>query len=250
MNMKYTVIAAFIASLPLAAQANTPVEIGAGVALKSTAYRNYDDSAQPIPLITFDTEWFYADAGEFGFKPYDDGANRIGTFLNVGSEQWDSSDNDHDAFNNFKDKDRAINLGVSYRHKASWGVVKAKVFTDISDEYDGNGGSIGYQYPWVINQKFVVIPGVQVNFMDSDYANYYYGISNKDANRAGNPDLAYDTGSATNFEISVMSAYKISQHWKVVGGVKYLALDDDIKDSPLVSDDAETTAILGAAYVF
>lgn len=249
MNMKHTIIAALVASLPIAAQANTPVEIGAGVAMKSTAYRNYDDSAQPIPLITFDTEWFYADAGEFGFKPYDDGTNRIGTFLSVGGETWQTDDNDHKDFKEFKDKDRAINLGVSYRHKASWGVVKAKVFTDISDEYDGNGGSIGYAYPWVINQKFVVIPGVKVNFMDSDYANYYYGISSRDANTNANVSK-YDTGSATNVEFGVMTAYQISQHWKLIAGVNYLSLDDDIKDSPLLTEDNETTAILGAAYKF
>ncbi|WP_354624612.1 MipA/OmpV family protein [Psychromonas sp. MME2] len=248
MKMKYTVIAALVASLPMVAQAESNLEIGAGAAFKNTAYRNYDDNAQVMPLISFDYEWFYAQAGEFGFKPYDDGTNRIGTFISMGQEEWQRSDNNNDSFKGFENKDRAINIGVSYRHKATWGVISASIYTDVNDTYGGKGGTLGYAYPWVINQKFAVVPSVKVKFMDSDYANYYYGISNKDAQKTG--INSYDTGSATNIEVGVMSSYLIADHWKLYAGVNYTKLDSDIKDSPLLSDDKETVAIIGAAYKF
>lgn len=249
MNIKNIVVAAVVASLPLVVQAKVATEIGAGVMLKNSAYGDYDDSAQAIPLITFDTTWFYADGGEFGFKPLDTGVHRIGTFLSVGEEMWDGSDNDNAAFDGFKDKDRAINLGISYRYKADWGVIRAQAFTDISSEYEGYGGNLGYAYPWKVTQSFTVIPSVKIKFMDSDYANYYYGISARDA--ATNAGVsAYDTGSATNIQLGIMTAYQVSQNWKLYAGVNYLALDSDIEDSPLLDDDNETSGILGAAYVF
>lgn len=248
MAIKYTIIAALVASLPVVAQAKVNTEIGAGVMFKSTAYRNYDDSAQAIPLITFDTTWFYGDAGEFGFKAVDLGEHRVGVFLAMGEEEWDGGDNDHAPFNSFEDKDRAFNLGVSYRYKAGWGVVKVQAFTDISDEYDGHGGALSYAYPLNVSDKFSVVPSVKIKFMDSDYANYYYGISSKDAATAGIE--AYDTGSANKIQFGVMTGYQVAQHWKLYAGVNYTSLDSDLEDSPLLDDDNETSGILGVAYQF
>ncbi|TAA41018.1 MipA/OmpV family protein [Corallincola spongiicola] len=249
MNMKHLLVLALASSLPATAMAAGDTEIGVGVQVPSSAYRNYDDSARAIPIIKFDTEWFYADGGEVGFKALDKGPHRIGIYLTMGEEEWDGSDNDQAEFDGFEDKDRAFHLGASYRFKAKWGVVRAQYFTDISDEHDGNGAALSYAYPWKVSDKIVLIPSVRIKYMDEDYANYYYGISNRDAATSAAVS-AYDTGSATNISVGLMAGYHLAEHWNLYAGVTYTSLDDDLEESPLLDDDNETSGMLGVAYKF
>lgn len=225
------------------------LELGLGVVFKDTAYRDYDDTTNVIPIVSFSTKWFYADAGEFGFKPWENESNRIGIFLTLSEEEWDSSDNDEDDFDDFKDKDKAAHLGVSYRYMAKWGMIKAQYFADISDEHDGTGGSLMYAYPWKLNEQLTLIPSVKFKYMDEDYANYYYGIDSRDAATRFNVD-AYDTGSANKYSAGLAAGYQVTEHWKMLAAFAYTALDDDLKDSRLTEDDYETSFMIGTAYKF
>jgi outer membrane protein len=250
MSFKYTTIAAVLAAVPSVSFAAGDTELGIGAQFRSTAYRNYDDVTRVVPIFKFDTTWFYGDGGELGFKAFDKGPHRIGVFLSMTEEEWVTDDNNHTPFKRFEDKDRGINLGASYRFKASWGVVRAQYFADISDESDGTGATLSYAYPWVINPKLAIVPSVKLKYMDDDYANYYYGISQRDAATTGGLYSPYDTGSATNIEVGISAAYQLADQWKLFAGVNYTALDSDIEDSPLLEDDNETTALIGAAYTF
>ncbi|GAA5218654.1 MipA/OmpV family protein [Corallincola platygyrae] len=247
MQTKTLIVAGLLAAASSPVIAKDSLEVGLGAQFRSTAYAGYDDSARAIPLLSFDTTWFYADGAEIGVKALDKGPHRIGIFVTISEEEWDAGDSDD--FKAFDDKDRAFHVGASYRYKAKWGVVKAKYFTDVSDEHEGNGGAISYAYPWKVSNKFMVIPSIKYKYLDEDYANYYYGISARDAATTAGVE-AYDTGSASKITLGVMTRYAFTKQWAMYAGANYTMLDSDLEDSPLLDDDKETSFILGAAYKF
>ncbi len=223
------------------------LEVGVMADIRQTDYRGYDDSTRPLPILTFNTRWFYADGTEVGFKALDSGPHRIGAFLSVSTEQWDASDSDD--FKSFEDKDMAIHAGISYRYRAHWGIVKIRGFTDASNEHDGNGASIDYVYPWHATDRVTLIPTLRYKYQDDDYANYYYGVSNRDA--ATSPLVGpYDTGSASKWTLGVMGKFMLAEQWFLYAGGFYTMLDSDLEDSPIMDGDTESRINLGVSYRF
>jgi outer membrane protein len=78
--------------------------------------------------------------------------------------------------------------------------------------------------------------------------NYYYGVRPGEAT-AERP--AYDPGSGVNLEFGVQAAYRLSEHWQLLGGVSLLQMSSGIRNSPVVEDRALVPSVsLGLMYGF
>ncbi|GAA5218655.1 MipA/OmpV family protein [Corallincola platygyrae] len=246
--MKYSLALASLLLPSIAmAQDGETLSVGAGFVLQNSAYADYDDDNRFVPIIKFENEHFFADKGGLGYKLFDNKQHRIGVIVGVGKDEWDSGNTSR--FRELDNRHRSIDAGLSYQFQdRQYGQFSASVMTDISDDHNGVTVDLGYGYPFPINEDLMLIPNISLTYMDSDYANYYYGISDKEAARTSFD--AYDTGSAMKYGVGIAANYKINDEWSLTGGASYTMLDSDIEDSPLIDDDKETSVFVGVSYKF
>ncbi|TCI02669.1 MipA/OmpV family protein [Corallincola luteus] len=246
--MKYTAL--FAASLlPFMTCADTKesLSIGAGFVLQNSAYADYDDDNRVIPLVKFENEHFFVDKDGAGYKLFENQQHRVGIAIGIGKEEWDPKNTNR--FRTLDTRHRSIDAGVSYRFQDRiYGQFSAKLSTDISDDHNGIRADLGYGYPYPVTPELMLIPNIHLSYMDSDYANYYYGVSEEESARSG--VSAYDTGSALKYGVGLAAAYRITEEWSVSAGANYSWLDSELEDSPLVDDDAESSVFMGVSYKF
>ncbi|MBD1388024.1 MipA/OmpV family protein [Neiella sp. HB171785] len=228
--------------VPTKGAQKSTLAVGLGVAAPSSAYRSYDDSTSAVPLVFFNSKNFYFEGFEAGYKVIENRSSRLSVILMAGSEEFDAGDSDIDGLD---DRDRSFMAGVRYRYMAKWGIVDAKVAADISDESEGTIARVSYGYPFHISDRFVVLPRGFVKWMSSDYADYYYGVSEDEGGLA-----AYAPGSSLKYGAELLATYEINKKWKVLGGGRVSMLDSDLEDSPMLDDDMESMVFAGVTYSF
>ncbi|WP_158100630.1 MipA/OmpV family protein [Neiella marina] len=221
-------------------------KIGVGAAHSSKAYLGYDERQSVIPLIEYNNPHIYVEGFELGYKIIEDQQNRWSVFIGASSDEFDASKSRK--LRAFDDRDMSAMLGTRYRHANSWGVIDAKVAFDVSDKSDGSMASVSYGYPVQATDNWMIMPRGFVKMMDSDYANYYYGVSEEEARTIG--ATAYQPGSAIKYGVELISTYQLNQDWQINAGARLQMLDSDLRDSPMVSDDNEATIFTGVTYRF
>lgn len=223
------------------------INIGLGVSSTNTGYTNYDTQSGVVPLINIEDKNFYVRINQAGYYLFNDEVNQFSLIAEMNADKWDSSETNR--FKALHDRDASINAGAQFRTKQSFGVLTALVATDASNNSNGHYGDASYAYPWQATQKLKLRPSVGVEWLSSDYADYYYGVSKQDTKRVGGltPD---NVGATTRPYVSVYGEYAINDKWTAVGSVEAKRLSDDIQDSQLVSGNTETTMMAGATYKF
>ena len=86
------------------------------------------------------------------------------------------------------------------------------------------------------------------SFLDSDLANYYWGVSDQESQATGIP--AYEVGSTENFAFGVNTYWQLTDHIFMFANLGFETLNTEIQNSPLVEQAIDSTAYVGAGYFF
>lgn len=80
MKLKLLALGVLIASSTFAASAESNFSLGAGVGVVETPYKQYDNKAYPIPVITYESDdfWFRGLGG--GYYLWKDQADQLSVF--------------------------------------------------------------------------------------------------------------------------------------------------------------------------
>jgi outer membrane protein len=90
-------------------------------------------------------------------------------------------------------------------------------------------------------------PYLQLSWMSTDLAAYYFGISRREAQR-GLPE--YRPGSVWQPELGLGLNRSFRSEWFLLGNLRYSRLPDALADSPLLQDDAEAGLFLALGKGF
>lgn len=227
--------------------------VGMAVISKQSAYQDFDDEVTAAPIIMYKGERFYWMISQGGYNFFSNrSSHQVAVIVEIGGDSWEKEDLEDDSFLQslpieIEDRDRAFNAGLLYSYRASWGLIETKIATDVSDSHEGNYGDISYSYPWRVSDKLMLISSIGVNWIDSDYATYYYGI----------PGLI-EVDDATRVHASIFATYTLDSRWQVMGFLKVVSLDSELEDNPLgalserrlTDDDTESIVGLGFTYKF
>ena len=117
-------------------------------------------------------------------------------------------------------------------------------FFEPTNRHDGIASRIAVSYPVELAKGYIV-PHVETHFEDSNYTDYYFGVSDA----AATPERpAYVPGDAMNIELGIDWGYQIGERWLLSGKLGYEMLDAAIRNSPLVDRDSIWSVNLGLAY--
>jgi outer membrane scaffolding protein for murein synthesis (MipA/OmpV family) len=211
-------------------------------ALYQPQYIGDDDeqtTAAPVIIVDYkDTAYFNIDrAGWWFWKPNE--TWRVGAVLQIRPQAWDNDDghlNDVKPLPpGFDDPDTKAEPGVNVRYKMDKFTAEAQVTAG-----EDVNALIEAKYNLMETDQFVVKAELGVEFLGEDEVNYqWYGDKG-----------SLDNDSATNLSIGVSAVQTLYPSWKLLYGVKFTSLDDEIDDSPVGQDDTYTVVNFGAAYSF
>jgi MipA family protein len=220
--------------------------VGLQLRLEPSQYRGDDRTSDVLPLLMYDSQYFYVQSYRAGLKLEHNGW-RSELFVKRRFEGFAS--NHVPGSMEGMDK-RAIggDLGIGTEHALGAGTAYVELLHDASNSSDGTELRFGYRYEGWWNGEMRWRPYVTFSWRDAKLNNYYYGVRPAEA-APGRP--AYEAGSGFGFEVGMLGVYRINANWQAYGSFSVLLPPSAVRDSPVVEDRQLTpSATLGLMYSF
>lgn len=241
------VIAAILAALaPAAAWAqDAPTSAwGAGLAVSADRkpYRDFDDKARPLPLITYENRWIHIAGPGVDLKLPSAGPVGLRLRSRFGFEGYEAKDSPWLA--GMQERKGSLWLGAA----ASWDTGPVQLSAELLA--DASGHSKGRQFTLKAERRFQlgawdITPRLALQQQDRKYVDYYYGVEGAEA-RAGRP--AYEGSSAVNLQAGLRVGYALAPRQWMFVDVSSTRLASAIKDSPLVNRSSQPAVTAGWLY--
>lgn len=229
--------------------------LGLAAAVRNTEYAGADDRSVVIPYVAYEGEKFYFRGITAGYHLVEHGGFGLDVMLSGRMDGMDRKDFGVRELARrgidrrlLSDRDDSVDAGAALTWSGTAGEFELRLLADVGSVSEGYEATLDYAYPLHVG-KTLIKPGLGVSFLSSDLANYYYGTLDKEVAR-GLP--LYRPGSAVVPHVGVQVAHAFSDKWRIIGGVEYRKLPDELKDSPLVEEgaDSSTGLFLGVARSF
>ena len=219
--------------------------LGAGVTMTNRPYRDFDNKAQVIPLVTYENQWVRVfgpsvevklpSAGPVAFKL------NARYALNEGYESSDSR-----FLNGMDERKASVWLGASASWRTDIATLSAGWMGDASSESKGQQIKLSAEKNFRF-ESFSFAPRLTATWLDSNYVDYYYGVRSHEA-RAWRQQ--YDGKSTVNTELGLRSSYALRPNQNLSLDLAITLLGSSIKDSSLVDRSTVPSARLSYLYRF
>ncbi|MDP1612419.1 MAG: MipA/OmpV family protein [Sulfuritalea sp.] len=237
-------------AVPPIVAATMPVATGgAGIGLamrfENSPYRDGGTRHDFVPIYVYESKRVFLEAYRVGLKLVETPESRFDVFAAYRFEGF-PYDLRPASLAGMASRETGVDLGLGYRQIKPWGTLFGEV---LSDAGSGSGGSelrFGYRYDWKIG-KLQLQPQLTLAARDAKLNNYYYGVRPAEAT-AFRP--AYEPGGGVNAELALSAAYRLSERWRLIGGVSATRWASTVRASPIVENRTQLAGHLGLAYDF
>ena len=245
------------ATHPLAAEAVPPIVAetvpvatgGAGLGLatrfESSPYRGGGTRNDLVPLYVYEGKRVFLEAYRVGLKLDASPDSRFDAFVAYRFEGF-PYDRIPASLAGMSNRGTGVDLGVRYQQRKSWGTLFGEVLSDTGSASDGNEVRVGYRYDLALG-KLQLQPQIAFAARDARMNNYYYGVRSSEATTTR---AAYDPGSGVNAELGLSAVYRLSERWRLMGGVSATRWSSGVRASPIVENRTQLAGHLGLAYDF
>lgn len=217
------------------------INFGIGAFYRNSVYKQKDNNEiLPVPFVGIEYKDFYYEAPiELGYRFY---RTENLTLTAYGRYNLYSGYKPKDLVNEYKDMDKRkddFHLGLRERYKITpMGLeIVSRISGDVSGKSDGLLVRVEVNRPTpLFNNKFIVQPYVAAEYMNSNYVDYYFGITKDEAARNINEGKEYKAEDSFNFEVGIRGFVDIIKNFKLLASAGYTRYGSEIADSPLVRD--------------
>ncbi len=247
MILKILILFFFLTSLCSAspfsiAEKSYNLKLGAGLRVKSNIRKNdtslfkqNDPSIAPFPFIRFKLS-------HFELEP--DRAKIIFSR----SLLWDMDIRVHYRGHEYNTFDMA------HRHKTMFGGValrfllfKFKLLKDLQNKSDAEIMIVSMIIPAPIGKDTTILLQADIEYWDSDYINYYFGVRDSEA-KAGRE--AYNGKKDKSYRFQSTFITRFSSNWMTRINLAYRKYGDQVANSPTVKRANEIDFLTGIVYEF
>ncbi|MGO3127704.1 MAG: MipA/OmpV family protein [Luteimonas sp.] len=210
--------------------------VGVAASVKDSPYAGEGMRVQPFPLVTYEGERVYWRGVTFGVHLVEAGGFTLDAVVSGRFDGFDRGDlgrlelerNGVD-IDRLADRDDGADAGLAARWRLGDGEFRLSAVADITGTSEGYELSADYGHRFRIG-KTMVIPGIGVQWLSDDLANYYYGVQPGETFAA----TPYQPDAALVPRVSVAFARPLVGKWRLQGLLQYQYLPDELADSPLL----------------
>ena len=156
-----------------AARRATP-GVGLSLRYQPSPYIGGDKDSDFLPLVIYDSEYFYLESYRAGLKLERDGW-RSELFIQRRFEGF-ASNQVPESMAGMAKRSIGADVGIATQHAWGNGTAYAELLTDASDNSDGSELRLGYRYEAWWSGRMRWRPYVTLSFRDAKLNNYYYGV--------------------------------------------------------------------------
>ncbi|GLI56203.1 membrane protein [Propionigenium maris DSM 9537] len=229
--------------------------LGLGAAAVTSPYQGVGTVGTPLPFINLTYGDFYLKTGDvnysllsIGYNFWKDDTWTLSAYVNpLGGFDVDRSEMD-DGYNNLDRREYQFEGGLKAVAKTGWHDMRVQFHGTYGEE----GGHLGTAVfrPFEVNDKLTLTPRVSLTYFESDYVDYYFGVSQSEANRNSKIDKKYSPDGAYSAAFDLGASYALRDHITLTGFAGVEKLSSEIDDSPIVEEDVLYRVGVGFAYKF
>ncbi len=145
--------------------------------------------------------------------------------------------------------ERKGDLMVGARATGYYGnyILQLQLLNDVDNVHDGMVASIEGGRSWQVrNWNYHAVLGWRYN--EKEVADYYLGISPKEARVTSLPE--YEAGAGSLLTAEIGATYPISEHWVFRGTAGFKHLTDNLSKSPIIRNENSGSLFATFSYVF
>ena len=219
--------------------------LGAAVRIEPSMYKDAGVQYDLLPLLLYENNYVYLHGYRLGLKLQDTPETLIDAFVSHRFEGF-PYDKLPASLAGMAGRDTGTDFGLSFERRGAWGAAFVELLHDVSGASSGSEARLGYFYEWQRSRMRTRAYGA-LAWRDATLNNYYYGVLPGEAT-ATRP--AYEPGSGMNVDFGVYADYRLTERWRLLGGLSITQWSKGVADSPIVSGGTQLKALAGFAYDF
>ena len=219
--------------------------LGLAMRFETSPYRGGGTRNDFVPIYVYEGKRVFLEAYRFGLKLNESPESRIDLFLGYRFEGY-PYDRIPASLAGMTNRGSAVDLGLGYQYRKPWGTLFGEVLHDAAGGSNGSEVRVGYRYDWAIG-NLRLQPQIALAARDANLNNFYYGVRPSEAT-ATRP--AYEPGNGINTEFGLSAIYRLSERWRLLGGVSAKRWSAGVRNSPIVENRTQLAGQLGLAYDF
>lgn len=216
-----------------------------------------------IPFITLERKNLYIRGTEIGyrhklnskltltgFSQLFGGVTLQGVGGAIGATQLNNSDM-KDGYKGINDRKTQVEFGLRLGYNTNF--QRIKLVGEVRGGQRGGSGKISVIRPFVVTNKLLIIPQINLSLVDKNMVDYYFGVSENEVNdsRSTKLDEIYEPNKfAYASAVGISIRYKFTPNWSAFGLTEIQYVADEIGDSPIVDNRANYFVGLGLRYDF
>lgn len=222
-----------------------------GIALENSRSPFLDDRRESnvLPLVNYIGDRFSFVSGKLYYQLDTVDGHATYAVAQFRARQFYSASldsNDDLALQGMQARKTAFEMGLGYKHEATWGQLVVAGLFDVSGAHEGFDLTASYSYPQQAG-RWMIEPGLGVQLQSSDLVDYYHGVR---ADEVQDNRPAYRGTPAINVMASLTLGYALSPRLLAIAAVEQITLDNAITDSPIIARRHVRKAYLGLLYTF
>jgi outer membrane protein len=213
--------------------------------LERSPYRDSDRRYDFLPLVVYDSRYFYVHSYRGGLKVERD-TWRTELFVQRRFEGF-ASDDVPTSMVGMARRHFGTDIGVGGSLRLGSGTGYAELLRDAGNASEGSEMVLGYRYERWWQGRLRFRPYARLSWRDEKLNNYYYGVRPEEAT----PERpAYTAGSGFNTELGLQAVYRLTAQYQLLAGFALSRASSEIRGSPVVDGDTVPSATLGLLWTF
>lgn len=244
-KMRFKVTLFTLTTLLISFNLQAKLGVGIGFAKGQSPYRDVASNPNTIPgYLSYEGSKGYfrgIEGGVYLWSQGERGKKLTLSLLAAGRlEGYKASDSGY--LSGMKTRQWSLDAGAGATLQRGFNRYTAKVLTDTLGRHKGQSFDLGYAYVFPATSKLLLIPGANVTWQSSNLLDYYFGVTNNEAQAGRN---AYKTKDGVQLRASLLTSYKVSPNTSFTLLVTTRKLAKSVTASPLV-DRNYLSGVFGA----
>lgn len=223
---------------------NSKWAIGFAGGMNYRVYRDFDDKVRSFPMVTYEGEYVHVFGSGVDVKLPSAGPVTFrlrGKYISEGYESGDSP-----FLRGMSDRYSSFWVGGVATWRTEWVRLSAEVLTDAMSNSKGSRAKLQIDRRFAAG-AFGVTPRLAAEWVDSNYVDYYYGVTTGEV-IAGRP--GYQGASTVNTEAGIRMDWRPAPNHSVFIDLGATRMGGGIQDSPLVEKSTQYGVGFGYFYRF
>jgi len=247
--MKKTILCASLLAISSAASASE-FSLGVTTSYSPAVYKGNDAKFVPFPMISYQGENFYIQGTEVGFSLFPQGTPlNIIPHVKYDGRSLDPDDVDNADLEVLDERKAGLLGGVTIQALTTTGVIEITAGADLSGNHDGVYAEAVWKLP-IKTADYLIMPEFGYTYYDSNFNDYYYGVTAKEQADSNNKFTAFDAPSEGQLFASLTYQQKITTNVQITTQVRYSKFGSKVSDSSILDSDDAVSGSVGISYIF